>query len=167
MPYFEQFTARVYQDLMGRPPRLSGMYSSGNATAWETEFGPGFWPGFNKRAFQARPNCSARPSGMKMCLLNGNQDPSNFKASHVYVMPRSMVPSYAGNNDIPIIVGNTLASQGHVSAESNFKLFGNVLIKLNPEIKPDEIDLMIPYHIKLIQYVIDAHVPDYDWRARQ
>lgn len=169
MPYFAQFTARVYEDLMRHPPlsASAGMYYSGSANAWETEFGPGFWPGINKRAFQGRPNCSARASGMKMCLMNSNHDPKNFKAAHVYVIPRLMVPRYAGNKDIPMVVQNTLASLEYVYAESNFKLFGNVLIKLNPEIKPDEIDLMVPYHVKLIQYVLDAHVPDYDWRPRQ
>ncbi len=97
--------------------------------------------------------------------MNSNQDLNTFNPAHVYVIPRSMLPAYMGNLDIRLTVQWT--NQPLVDAKSNFKLFGNVLIKLNPEIKPDEIDLMVPYHVKLVQYVLDAHVPDYDWRARQ
>ena len=100
-----------------------------------------------------------------MCLMNSNQDPNSFIPAHVYVIPRPMLPAYVGHRDIRLVVLSTKPPL--VEAESNFKMYGNVLIKLNPLIKPEEIDLMAPYHVKLIQYVIDAHVPNYDWRPRR
>jgi hypothetical protein len=170
MPYFAVFADRVYQDLFGRPRFRNAMYLSGSAIARETEFGPGFWPGGIDRSFHKRPHCRARDSGMQMCLMNNNQDPNTFNPAHVYVIPRSMLPSYVGNKDIRFVVSLGLSRSSDsvdIAMESYFKLFGNVLVKLTPPFKPGEIDLMIPYHIKLIQYVIDAHVPGYDWRARQ
>jgi hypothetical protein len=169
MPYFTEFAKRVYRNLMGRPqrPSASGIYFSGRASASQTEFGTGFWPGLGVRALQDRPHCTTRASGIHMCLMNNNQDPNAFASAHVYVIPRAMLPSYAGNKDIPITVQNTLGSHKWVYAESNFKLFDNVLIRLNPEILPGEIDAMVSYLANLIRYVIDGHVPDYDWRQRR
>ncbi len=167
MPYFSDFSARIYEEFTGRPAK-SGYYYGGNANAWETEFGPGFWPGNSERAFKKRPHCRTRDSGLQICLVNKDQDLSTFNPAHVYGIPRSMLPSYVGNKDVRFLALTTLGpSSEFVAIESYFKLFGNVLIMLTPTLKPSEIDVMISYHGKLIQYVIDAHIPDYDWRQRR
>jgi hypothetical protein len=168
MPYFAEFANRTYQELMGRPRLASAMYLGGSAIAWETEFGPGVWPRVNDRLFQMRPYCKTRDSGIQVCLMSSNQDPNTFNPAHVYVIPRSLLPSYIGSKDIRFVVHAALGySPEYVAIESNFKIFGNVLMQLSPTIKSSEIDLMIPYHVKLIRHVIDAHVPDYAWRPRR
>jgi hypothetical protein len=120
----------------------------------------------NARWFAERKQCVPRAQGALECMEAGAAGPQDFRKAHVVRLPGAQV--FAGTRlppqDLFVVLQDDLAPPGQgVALGSSFDLFGSVRLLESWRLRPQEIDLLVPYYRGLVRYLADAHVPGYRW----
>lgn len=125
---------------------------------------------FNKKMFLGGDNCRSHRSGIVECEISKGTKENNYQTNQALkIEARLVFRDTKETRDIYVIVYNDIAS--YLSLEKNgkairssFDLYNSVRLLDNLRIFPNEIDLLIPYYRGMIRYVMDAHVPGYQWQ---
>ncbi len=112
-------------------------------------------------------DCWQRSPGILECLISKGTDRNDYTINRYITIENILPPEYAGTSNLYVSIHNDVAFMVNrangLSAQSRTSLLDVVLLTTDIRIFPNEIDKLKPYHLRLIRYVLDAHVPGYQW----
>ena len=164
VPYMDKFDAQLFQSIVGRKLQTS-FWAIRELQAvpknWDASLNLGqlHWQ-------RVQHTCWMRAPGFHECLLSSGTSRTDFSVSHLFKIEAKNLPTYPQSNDIFFVLRNDAAS-GHLpngkEAYSVMQIYGGVRLGIGFRLFPEEIDFMVPYFSGLINYVVQAHLPDYKW----
>ena len=165
VPYMNAMAEVEFFRLFGRKPisevNNSGYVGKTNMTAANHSFES------STKRFLTEKDCWLRAPGLWECLVSKGTDRSDYSINRQLIVVDVLPHEFAGTRDLYIgLLNDTLTMLNRsygLLAESRIGLFDSVLLATEVRIFPNEIDKLKPYHVALIRYVLDAHVPGYQW----
>lgn len=113
-------------------------------------------------------DCWQRSPEIWECLIAKGTDRNDYTINRAIKIENILSPEHAGTRDLYVSILHDVPSMVNrsngLSAQSQISLFEVVLLTTNIRIFPNEIDKLKPYHLWLVRYVLDAHIPGYKWR---
>lgn len=159
MPYVKSFEAKLYEELFGRP------YNSGSDGDGIYAVPLGYQSSrqrVNLESLNRHQICRDRTVNLRECTLT-EQGRGNYSQAHIFILASPRLKQL-GINEIHFSVQHALAPANlTVEVKSTFSLFDSVLVSLNPEIRPNELESMTIYHQKIIEFIVGSHLPSYRW----
>jgi hypothetical protein len=168
VPYMQTMAEDELLRLFGRQPKIershSGFFSNSNVTAWNISSES------STVNLLVGKDCWQRSPGFLECLVSKGTDRSDYSITRILKIVDALPLKQAGIRDLYISISDDAAAMvnryGQL-AESRVGLFDNVLLLNALRIFPSEIDKLKPYHLWLVRYVLDAHIPGYKWPSQQ
>ena len=169
VPYMSSFDQELFQKITGRKLDTGTAGLRGYTSIPNDRRNTGL----NKlieQWFSESKICWKRASGIDECIPANTVDKDDYKTSHYFKIDKKLLPKHPQVEDVYLVLGHDAAAynkQNGKEIQSSLELFGNVSLKSSFRIFPNEIDLLIPYYSGLINYVLQAHVPNYRWPSTQ
>ena len=169
VPYMQAMAEDELFKLFGRQPKIERSHSGFSAQG-KTNESTRLFESSHKNQLIGK-DCWLRSPGVWECLVSKGTDRSDYSINRKLKIVDVLPPEKAGTRDLYISILYDAAAMVNrangVLAESEIGLFDNVMLATLVRIFPNEIDKLKPYHLRLVRYVLDAHVPGYQWTNTQ
>jgi hypothetical protein len=163
-PYMQEHAAQLFSQLSGRS------YNTLTPNAWahgyyamEHRMVGQSYSETMAGVFHASKRCRIRASGILECLAGAGGDFDDYRINRMLRIARAVL------NAEDALPGDLyLSVQFDVQRPtilSGIDVFRSVRVLDNFDIRPEEIDLLIPYFRGLIEYLRKARIPSYRWPA--
>jgi hypothetical protein len=163
MPYVKNFEARLYEELFRRPYNVG---AQGNGVYAVPLSYQNVHQRVNRLSVSKRKACWNRNEDLRECVAAG-QEQNDYSSAHIFTLT-SARQKQLGIGEIHFSVQYGLSpSNATVTVKSDFLLFESVRVSLNPEIYPNELDLMNVYHQKIIEFIAGSYLPTYRWNQAE
>ena len=160
IPYMNNVIVETFHKVWGRSigQRTSWAQGQGAITEEGKRAAPTRMPG--EKLFNKSTRCTYRKSGIRECIVSV---PNSKITTWVLKIDANKLPQQSSSRDIYIGFWGALGNLPSQITTSGFGVFEYVGFNLSFFINYDELDGIIPFYSAIIQYMIDAHLPDYSW----
>ena len=166
VPYVYSFDKRLSNNIFGRKLDLCCGRGSTFSTRSRT-FGKSGVGGSLSRLYSTATKCRERKPGIRECGLGAMTGWDDYRASHIFKIDKALLSSNSEVADVLFsLSGLGVTVDGKKTdrdMQSQINLYGDVQLDISVQVLENEFDLIAPYLSGLINYVVQAHVPNYQW----